>query len=363
MSYKAFEDVLYAIHAMKFGDEGAELIASWSKSGLFEGKTEEENFATKQGSVLLAIQRFSTGLSGPFPVNDFLNIRCLVWSFSLEDQTLEDSRFGNVAYTLIIIYFPVILEQEILARRLQLEHALLKLTISKRDVSEITSDFLKTVKAELHDAISQMEQVALLANTELVLNKTARLKWSFFATGGANYQELAKQLYLTFFEKIDNYQRITSQGIITASAIEGFNRRLLLEITVLSNYNAIETVKQACDSDSWKTGDTVFFLLPFSYSLENETTSILSVLDHCDEQTPLVVISEKVEELDSFIDPFSGSGRESLSYLKKQLVRETTAPLLILSGTIDQKILFKALKWSLEQTARKEDIQLIQFGR
>ncbi|MHA2298109.1 MAG: hypothetical protein ACXAEU_09555 [Candidatus Hodarchaeales archaeon] len=354
---------IYALHAMKFGDAGAELISSWSKSGFFINSDEEELFALKQGSVLLSIQRFTVGLSGPFPVNDFPNVKCLVHAFQLEDHSLKDPRFGGIAHTLLIIYFPVIHEQEILSRRTQLEHTLLKLTIGKRNVTEITKDFLKMVKVEIHDVITRMEQVILLANTELVLSKIGDLRWSFFATGGANYQEITKQLYLILFDKLDSFQRTSQSGITTSSSIKAFDNRLQLEITVLSNYNVIGTVSDACKSEAWKKSDAIFFLLPFSYSLENKTASIVNMLDHCDEQTPLVVMSEKIEDLDSSIDPISGSSLLSFTYIKKQLIREKTAPLLVLSGTIDQKILFEGLEWALDQVAKKEGLQLVPFER
>jgi len=343
------DETIYAIHVLKFGDDGAELVQSWSKSGFFRDPDDEKFFAVKQGSILLTIQRFSMGLSGPFPVSDFPNVKSMVYAFQLEDQSLQDKRHKNMAYTIIIIYFPIIIEQDIISRRSELEHALLKLTIGKHNITEIDAEFLELLKAEVHDVITQMDQVILLANMELVLNKKKGIKWSIYATGGANYQEITKQIYLMLFDKIDRYERETTGGggLTTSSTINAFDDRMNIEITVLSNYNAIETINQACTSDSWKTGDIIFFILPFSYSPENETTSILNVLDHCDDQTPLIVISEKVEEMEGTIDMVTDvSCGSSLSVLKKQLIKKTQAPLLVLSGTVDQKIILKAIRYS-----------------
>ncbi|MFW9990695.1 MAG: hypothetical protein ACFFD4_01425 [Candidatus Odinarchaeota archaeon] len=360
MSYKPPDKNILAIHVLKFGDSGPELVASWSKKGFFKDQVEERRFAVRQGVVLMTIQQFSMGLSGPFPVSadssDFSNIKCLVYAFELEDHSLKDTRFGNIASTILVFYFPLSLEQAVLSKKSQLEHALLKLTAGKQSITEINEEFLTLVEVQIHEVLYQMELVILGANIKLLLSLRKTMKWIIYADENSNHQEVTRKLLFILFDKVESYRRTISKGLITSSTIKTFSDSLTIETRVLGKSIGLETTGEdriALGSDH----DIVFFVIPSSYSLEDESLSFLEILGNCDEKNPVVVFIEQLEEAVSSMGP----GWKSLTELKKQLLKTTKSPLLVLTGIIDQKKLIEAMKWAIDQYARKIGVPIVQF--
>ncbi|MHA2298112.1 MAG: hypothetical protein ACXAEU_09540 [Candidatus Hodarchaeales archaeon] len=350
MSYKPADNNILAVHVTSFGDAGPELITSWSKRGFFKSKNEEVSFAVKQGVVLMTVQRFALGLSGPFPAADMPGIKCMVYSFQLENQTLQDIRHGNIAQTLIVFYFPDTLEQAVISRKSQLEHAFLRITAGKQRLSEIHEDFLTLIEVQIHEVLHQKDLILISANIKLILSLKKEMTWSFYAINNTNHQEIAKQLLMALFDKVDSYKRNLSQGLFASSAIEAFNNHLHLKTAIVSNSYGLEL-----DSD------VIFFLLPQSYTLEDESFNILEILHHFNDQKPIIVFIENNEELIDNHDVNLTDAQKSLRQLKKQILEETNVSILISTGVIDQKMLLEAMKWSLSQLARKLNIQIVQF--
>ena len=98
----------------------------------------------------------------------------MVFAFQVEDQSIQDVRHGNVAYTLLVIYFPDNMEHDVLSKKEQLENRLLKIVFAKKTIDEINVEFLKAVSIQFHDTLSQIEQLILIGNIELILGKKGK---------------------------------------------------------------------------------------------------------------------------------------------------------------------------------------------
>jgi len=346
---------ILAIHVLKFGDSGPELVSSWNNN-FFKSKSDEESFAIRQGVILMTIQRFAMDrrLYGPYPITDDVpGLKSMVYAFNLEDLSLIDNRHGNVAYTLLVIYFPSKLEKDILSKKVQLEHAFLKLLSGKKSINEINTKFLRTVNAQILDVLFQMEQHILIANTELILQLKQKLSWLFFATSGSNHEELVKQLFLLYFQKINVYERTHLRN---QSIIEAFTKRLNFSINV-----GTDTATVLVGANTTIQSDAIFMLISPARTLDEEFEEYLKLLALFDSNVPVIVIFDDLSMRDLTKDSIVGSKGISMSDIKKKLISEIKGPLLVLSREVSQKTLIEGIKWASDQCAKNMNIQLIPF--
>ncbi len=195
-----------------------------------------------------------------------------------------------------------------------------------------------------------MEQHILVANTELILQLKQNLSWLFFATSGSNHEELVKQLFLLYFQKVSSYEKTQ---VRSQSVLEVFDKRLSFSINI-----GTDTALALIGSNTSLQSDALFILISPSKTLDQEFEEYLKLLTLFDDTVPVIVIFDDLGVKDLPNDANTGI---SASDIKKRFIREVKGPLLVLSREIGQKTLIEGIKWASDQNAKNLNIQLIPF--
>ncbi|MFX0065598.1 MAG: hypothetical protein ACFFC7_25785 [Candidatus Hermodarchaeota archaeon] len=101
------------------------------------------------------------GLYGPLPVNGYKEHLAYLYGFSVNDTSINDERAENIAYTILIIFFPRYLVSYLQSAFKIISKVLTRTFSDIKDVKELTLPLLCNIKDELKFSIEYWHFLSL----------------------------------------------------------------------------------------------------------------------------------------------------------------------------------------------------------